>query len=100
MISRYTRLTPDGWSCLLDLYSTGINTIPELAERYEMSTSSITSKARAVGITRTAFFKLGAGIAAAASAVARLTFDPVPRAGARKPSIAEEQRVIARTRPR
>ena len=54
MTRRYTRLTPDEWSCLLNLYSTGVDTIPELAERYEVSTSSITAKARAAGIIPTA----------------------------------------------
>ena len=72
MPHQYTRLTPNEWSCLLNLYSISINTIPELAERHEVSTSSITGKARAAGTTRLAKFSATAGIVTALGATAAL----------------------------
>ena len=97
MTRRYTRLTPDEWNCLIDLYATGVATIPALADRYSVSTSSITQKVRAAGKTRTVSF--GAGIATATSAVsaiAGIKLDPIAPIGNRKPTTEEtEARVIA-----
>ncbi|NPD68712.1 hypothetical protein HN018_13125 [Lichenicola cladoniae] len=96
MARRYTKLTKDEWSCIIDRYASGVTTIPELSARYSVSTSSIAQKVRAAGKVRTASFKPGAGIAAAAAAVAGIKLAPEPPIGAGKPTTAEtEARIIA-----
>ena len=74
---KYTRLDADSWKALLGLYATGVNTVEELAARYDVSTSAIMQRARLAGITRRASFRASvgtatAGIAAAASGATSL----------------------------
>lgn len=97
MARRYTRLSKDEWDCLIDLYKTGVSTIPDLAVRYGVSTSSITQRVRSAGVKRLASFSPTTGIAAAASAIAGITLELPPPIGTGKPTTEDTERRVIET---
>ena len=96
---RYTKLSVDEWNTITETYQSGISTLQEIADKYNVSIGAILSQAKARGIARRGAFPAGAAIKAlaggASASVAAALIPPTPHASCKPTAASQEERIRA-----